>query len=205
MASPTAETADKSGSGFGFMGETATPTVGSEADSASVSSGFGFMGSESAPAPAVVPNITSAFDGLNSIATNNGDTMNASDGGNTGTGSGGALEAGGEDAVQVNNQLREHEANLELLEQQCAGIQTIVYQFEEMRTQFLNAKSELAQLNGNLERLQAQGIDTIVTQHLNLASQEAVKSERKVLSQRIAFLFDQISVTADYMSKLTVA
>ena len=94
---------------------------------------------------------------------------------------------------------------VEILEQKCATIQTIVYQFEEMRTQFLNAKSELAQLNGNLERLQSQGIDAIVVQHLDAPAQDAIKAERKVLTQRVAYLFDQISVTADYMSNLTVS
>ena len=73
-----------------------------------------------------------------------------------------------------------------------------------MRTQFLNAKAELAQLNGNLESLQSQGIDTVVVQHLDPSSQEIIKASRKILVQRVAFLFDQISVTADYMSTLTV-
>ena len=133
--------------------------------------------------------------------TGNGDNYNSNAGSERGLGSSGN---GGNDQ-QTNDVLKKHEADLETLEQQCASIQTIVYQFEAMRTEFLNAKSDLAQLNGNLERLQSQGIDTITVQHLNPSTQDAIKAERKILTQRVAFLFDQISVTHDYMSNLNVA
>ena len=172
----------------------------------SSSSGFGFISGD-APVAVVntTPDISSAFDSLNN--NSNGvelETQGVARGSVGSVGGVGGIGGVGEDAAQVSNQLQQHEASLEILEQQCASIQTIVYQFEEMRTQFLNAKSELAQLNGNLERLQSNGIDTVVVQHLNQASQDAIKSERKVLVKRISFLFDQISVTNEYMSKLTV-
>ena len=90
------------------------------------------------------------------------------------------------------------------LEQSCANIQTVVYQFEEARAQFLAAKSQLAQLNGQLEKLQNTGIDAVVLQTLPPEAQAMAKANRKALTERVSFLFDQITVTADYMSKLTV-
>ena len=101
-------------------------------------------------------------------------------------------------------ELKQHESTLESLEQQCANIQTVVYQFEEARNQFFAAKAQLAQLNGDLERLQNVGIDSVVIQTMAPEVQANARMERKMLTQRVSFLFEQISITADYMSKLTV-
>ena len=217
-ATPPVEAAGSSG--FGFMGaapadaQTRLPagTLGGDDNK---SSGFGFMGSGAdagPPAPmSQAPDITSAFQALGGPSVgDSGLSAGVDAGGVSGSefsSSAGASNSGvvvGGGAVEASRQLQVQEANLEILEQKCASIQTIVYQFEEMRTQFLNAKAELAQLNGNLESLQSQGIDTVVVQHLDPSSQEAIKADRKILVQRVAFLFDQISVTAEYMSKLTV-
>ena len=229
VASPVEDAAGSSG--FGFMGapaeEAPTPPTGG----GDMSSGFGFMGGGGGTTTINMEQqsgtITSAFQGLdapnvmddglggaggsssssNSSSSSSSSMHSIGSGSGLGSGSGSGLGSGvggGEASQEANNMLSEHEANLEILEQKCASIQTIVYQFEEMRTQFLNAKAELAQLNGNLERLQSQGIDTVVVQHLDPSSQEIIKASRKILVQRVAFLFDQISVTADYMSTLTV-
>jgi hypothetical protein len=219
----TTPTAHPTTSAFGFM-DVAAPTTAAPATNGGgggggdgpATSSFGFMSESVAPVAPVAPvasNMLSAFDGMavnlpsnndnSSIVngTGNGDNYNSNAGSERGLGSSGN---GGNDQ-QTNDVLKKHEADLETLEQQCASIQTIVYQFEAMRTEFLNAKSDLAQLNGNLERLQSQGIDTITVQHLNPSTQDAIKAERKILTQRVAFLFDQISVTHDYMSNLNVA
>ena len=50
------------------------------------------------------------------------------------------------------------------------------------------------------------GIDAVVIQTLAPEVQADARVERKVLTQRqrVSYLFEQISITADYMSKLTV-
>ena len=227
-ASPVEDAAGSSG--FGFMGAPAEEAPIPPTGGGDISSGFGFMGGggtttinmeQQSGTMSQELDITSAFQGLDAPSvmddglgggggggsSSSSSSSSSSGGSGSGSGSGSGLGSGvggGEASQEANNMLSEHEANLEILEQKCASIQTIVYQFEEMRTQFLNAKAELAQLNGNLERLQSQGIDTVVVQHLDPSSQEIIKADRKILVQRVAFLFDQISVTADYMSTLTV-
>jgi hypothetical protein len=190
-------------SSFGFLGgggeTTPAPAAVAPASSSGVSSAFGFLDSnDAAGVAAAVPDAVgnggvTGMDAFPAPEVSNG--MPAAPHFPASGATGGELPV---------PELKQHESTLESLEQQCANIQTVVYQFEEVRNQFLAAKAQLAQLNGDLERLQNVGIDAVVIQTLAPEVQADARVERKVLTQRVSYLFEQISITADYMSKLTV-
>ena len=184
---------------------TPTPAASALAPSPGVSSAFGFLDNNGAggeSGSAIADGGNAGVTGMDAFPVPAAAAvlteMPAASAGATDAGAGGGLE------TQSMSELKQHESMLESLEQQCANIQTVVYQFEEARNQFLAAKSQLAQLNGDLERLQNVGIDSVVIQTLAPEVQANARMERKMLTQRVSFLFEQISITADYMSKLTV-
>ena len=199
-------------SSFGFLGnndQATQPPASSEPASSGVSSAFGFLDSSANAGDGVSGAATSGSgaSGTYALPESYSTTMpmdatiaqNAEPDANAH-----ANVVVYDTEGQPGAMLKQHESSLEVLEQQCANIQTVVYQFEEARNQFLAAKSQLAQLNGDLERLQNTGIDAVVIQALPGEAQANIRAERKMLTQRVSFLFEQISITADYMSKLTV-
>ena len=82
------------------------------------------------------------------------------------------------------SELKQHESTLESLEQQCANIRTVVYQFEEARNQFFAAA--LAQLNETLNAYRI-GIDSVVIQTMAPGSGKR-ENGAQVLTQRVSSL-----------------
>ena len=123
---------------------TPTPAASALAPSPGVSSAFGFLDNNGAggeSGSAIADGGNAGVTGMDAFPVPAAAAvlteMPAASAGATDAGAGGGLE------TQSMSELKQHESMLESLEQQCANIQTVVYQFEEARNQFLAAKSQL--------------------------------------------------------------
>jgi len=90
------------------------------------------------------------------------------------------------------NKLQRYNQEVEDLENEVADIEAALQDYPRTpRARLLEAKDQIAQMNGNLEKLQYSGVDSIITAEL-ASGKERAKEKRKALNQRCDALRERI-------------
>lgn len=103
------------------------------------------------------------------------------------------------------NKLQRYNQELEDLENEVADMEAALQDYPRTpRTRLLEAKDQIAQMNGSLEKLQYSGVDSIITAELE-SGKERAKEKRKSLNQRCDALRERILQDSKDLQKMLAA
>lgn len=103
------------------------------------------------------------------------------------------------------NKLERYNQEVQELEEEVAGIESALQDYPRTpRARLLEAKDQIAQMNGNLEKLQYNGVDSIITAELE-SGKERAKEKRKALNQRCDVLRERILQDSKDLQKMLAA
>jgi TolA-binding protein len=103
------------------------------------------------------------------------------------------------------NKLQRYNQEVEDLENEVADIEAALQDYPRTpRARLLEAKDQIAQMNGNLEKLQYSGVDSIITAELE-SGKERAKEKRKALNQRCDALRERILQDSKDLQRMLAA
>lgn len=98
-------------------------------------------------------------------------------------------------------QLESYADQLEGLENEVMHVETVIGNSKASRVRLLEAKDQIAQTNGYLEKLQYAGVDSIITAELD-SGKELAREKRKALNQRCDQLRERLLATSQKLAKV---
>ncbi len=108
-------------------------------------------------------------------------------------------------AAKALSKLEEYAQEVQRLETEVDGIEAAMSDYPRTpRARLLECKDQIAQMNGNLEKLQYAGVDSIITADLD-TGKELAKEKRKALNQRCDALRERILGISNDLSKMLAA
>jgi len=108
-------------------------------------------------------------------------------------------------SVSALAKLEDYAHDADALEKLLAGVELCLQDYPRTpRARLLEAKDQIAQMNGNLEKLQYNGVDSIITAELE-SGKEKAKEKRKALNQRCDSLRERILQNSRDLAKMLTA
>lgn len=108
-------------------------------------------------------------------------------------------------SVSALAKLEDFAHDADALEKLLAGVELCLQDYPRTpRARLLEAKDQIAQMNGNLEKLQYNGVDSIITAELE-SGKEKAKEKRKALNQRCDSLRERILQNSRDLARMLTA
>lgn len=98
-------------------------------------------------------------------------------------------------------QLESYADQLEGLENEVMHVEAVIGNSKASRVRLLEAKDQIAQTNGYLEKLQYAGVDSIITAELN-SGKELAREKRKALNARCDILRERLLAASQKLNKV---